>query len=59
MVVLGGWVFLMSEVPLYRYLQPQDALFFDAPTTPVVVTECMNQVVSKIQLPHKTVNLLC
>ena len=32
MVILGGCVFLMSEVPLYRYLQPQDALFFDAPT---------------------------
>jgi len=29
MVILGGWAFLMSEVPLYTHLE-DDVLVFDA-----------------------------
>ena len=71
MVIQGGWVFLMSEVPLY-----QQRSGTGGPTTVLIAlnhsvsgcarislrrpypTQCIYQLVLESQLPHKTVNLV-
>ena len=46
MVILGGWVFLMSDVHLHHDCES----FY--------LTECINQMVLESQLHHKIVHLL-